>query len=111
MNKLFKLFSVMVLGVVVGPPLVRYIIAIINTMHNPIYKLLAWSILLIGSVIVFLICIDFVFSSRIAERVIANLVTKILWSFIQFIGKIFVKWYEVTTTGILYLIKLVKGKK
>lgn len=110
MNRLLKFLGVMLVGAIIGPPILQYIIKFINSIPNPMHKLFAWSILLVCSVIVFIICIDLIFKTKITEKVVAGLITNILWEFIKFVGKIFVKWYAVTTIGILSLIKIVQKK-
>lgn len=112
--------GVIVVGVIVVPLIIQHGSILLHSIHNSgNNKLLVWSVLtvilelgllLIGSIIALLICIDIVFSTKITEKVVAGLITNILWSFIQFIGKIFVKWYEVTTVGIVSLIKIVQRK-
>lgn len=72
----------------------------IKAIHNPLNRLGVLCVLFVGGVIVFFGCIDIVFGTSIAERIIATLVSNILWEILKFVWNILSRIYKLSLDGI-----------
>lgn len=83
------------------------IIDAIKAIHNPINKLMVLCVTFVGGVIAFFGCVDFVFRTKIAEKIVATLVSNILWEIVKFVGNIVCRAYNLTVYGFSYIVKLI----
>jgi len=85
-----------------------YIINMIKNVNNPLIRLAYLCLFVVCFVIVIFIYIDIIFGTHIAERIIATLVSNVLWNLIKFAGVILLQGYKFTVFGVSYGVKTIR---
>lgn len=97
-------------GLILGSHLYFYIINIVRNAKNPLFLIgVAYLCLFfVGAVIFVFILIDIIFRTSIAEKIIATLVSNVLWNFIKFAGVILLLGYKSTVLGVSHGVEVIK---
>ena len=97
-----------IISAYVGWVLGSYIINMIKNINNPLIRLAYLCLFVVCCVIVIFIFIDIIFRTHIAERIIATLVSNVLWNLVIFAGAIFLRGYKFTVFGVSYGVKAIR---
>jgi len=89
-----------IISAYVGWNLGSYIINMIKNVNNPLFRLAYLCLFFVCCVIVIFIYIDIIFRTHFAERIIATLVSNVLWNLIKFAGLILLQGYKFTIFGV-----------
>jgi ABC-type transport system involved in multi-copper enzyme maturation permease subunit len=97
-----------IISAYVGWVLGSYIINMIKNVSNPLTRLAYLCLFVVCCVIVIFIFIDIIFKTHIAERIIATLVSNVLWNLIKFAGLILLKGYTFTVLGVSNGVEVIR---
>lgn len=97
-------------GLVLGSHLYFYIINIVRNAKNPLFLVgVAYLCLfIVGAVIFVFILIDIIFGTHIAEKIIATLVSNVLWNLVIFAGLILLRGYKSTVLGVSRGVEVIR---
>jgi ABC-type transport system involved in multi-copper enzyme maturation permease subunit len=97
-----------IISAYVGWVLGSYIINMIKNVNNPLIRLAYLCLFVVCCVIVIFIYIDIIFRTHIAKKIIAPLVSNILWNLIKFSGTVLLQGYKFTVFGVSYGVKKIR---
>jgi ABC-type transport system involved in multi-copper enzyme maturation permease subunit len=85
-----------------------YIINMIKNVNNPLIRLAYLCLFVVCCVIIIFIFIDIIFKTHIAERIIATLVSNVLWNLVIFAGLILLRGYKSTVLGVSLGVEVIR---
>ena len=97
-----------IISAYVGWVLGFYIINMIKNVNNPLVRLAYLCLFVVCCVIVIFIFIDIIFKTHIAERIIATLVSNVLWNLVIFAGLILLRGYKSTVLGVSHGVEAIR---
>jgi hypothetical protein len=113
MKAMGRMIGVLILGYIglmLGSNLYFYIINIVRNNKNPFFLVgVAYLCLfIVGAVIYVFILVDIIFKTHIAEKIIATLVTNVLWNLIKFAGVTLLLGYKSTVLGVSHGVEVIR---
>lgn len=115
MGKIIRVLILGYVGLIFGSHLYFYILNIIKNGENTFFLVgVAYLCLFFVVAVIFIfILIDIIFETHMAEKIIASLVSNVLWNLIKFAGLILLRGYTSTvlavTRGVEIIRKLLGG--
>lgn len=97
-----------IISAYVGWVLGFYIINMIKNVNNPLVRLAYLCLFVVCCVLAIFIFIDIIFKTHIAERIIATLVSNVLWNLIKFAGLILLRGYTSTVLGVSRGVEVIR---
>ena len=109
-GKIIRVLILGYVGLIFGSHLYFYIINIVKNAKNPFFLVgVAYLCLFfVGAVIFVFILIDIIFETHMAEKIIASLVSNVLWNLIKFAGLILLRGYASTVLGVSRGIEVIR---